>query len=87
MQDVDAAYMNKVDLQSKVDTLFGEVNFLKYLFDTVSAVLMETLFSHPFFPKGQGWGRRSLEPASFTFYSSPLYSPLDDFSCLYRIPE
>ncbi|XP_054983387.1 keratin, type II cytoskeletal 1b [Sorex araneus] len=33
-KDVDAAYMNKVDLQSKVDTLFGEVNFLKYLFDT-----------------------------------------------------
>ncbi|XP_055976225.1 keratin, type II cytoskeletal 1b [Sorex fumeus] len=33
-KDVDAAYMNKMDLQSKVDTLFGEINFLKYLFDT-----------------------------------------------------
>ncbi|KAL6059896.1 hypothetical protein STEG23_003652 [Scotinomys teguina] len=33
-KDVDAAFMNKSDLQSKVDTLYGEVNFLKYLFDT-----------------------------------------------------
>ncbi|XP_019515289.1 PREDICTED: keratin, type II cytoskeletal 1b [Hipposideros armiger] len=32
-KDVDAAYMNKVDLQSKVDALFGEVNFLKQLFE------------------------------------------------------
>ncbi|KAL2776374.1 keratin, type II cytoskeletal 1b [Daubentonia madagascariensis] len=31
-KDVDAAYMNKVDLQSKLDTLVGEVNFLKYLY-------------------------------------------------------
>uniref|UniRef100_A0A8C5KM78 Keratin, type II cytoskeletal 1b n=1 Tax=Jaculus jaculus TaxID=51337 RepID=A0A8C5KM78_JACJA len=33
-KDVDAAFMDKTDLQSKVDTLFGEINFLKYLFDT-----------------------------------------------------
>ncbi|XP_066209630.1 keratin, type II cytoskeletal 1b [Saccopteryx leptura] len=33
-KDVDAAYINKVNLQSKVDILFGEVNFLKYLFET-----------------------------------------------------
>uniref|UniRef100_A0A8C9QPJ7 Keratin, type II cytoskeletal 1b n=1 Tax=Spermophilus dauricus TaxID=99837 RepID=A0A8C9QPJ7_SPEDA len=32
--DVDAAFMGKVDLQSKADTLIGEINFLKYLFDT-----------------------------------------------------
>ncbi|GAB5573824.1 keratin [Prionailurus iriomotensis] len=32
-KDVDAAYMGKVDLQSKADALFGEVNFLKYLFE------------------------------------------------------
>ncbi|XP_037370695.1 keratin, type II cytoskeletal 1b [Talpa occidentalis] len=32
-KDVDAAYMNKADLQSKVDTLSGEISFLKYLFD------------------------------------------------------
>uniref|UniRef100_H0X5E1 Keratin 77 n=1 Tax=Otolemur garnettii TaxID=30611 RepID=H0X5E1_OTOGA len=33
-KDVDAAYMNKVDLQSKVDVLAGEVDFLKYFFET-----------------------------------------------------
>ncbi|XP_005397182.1 PREDICTED: keratin, type II cytoskeletal 1b [Chinchilla lanigera] len=32
-KDVDAAYMNKTDLESKADTLFEEVNFLKYLFE------------------------------------------------------
>ncbi|XP_023376523.1 keratin, type II cytoskeletal 1b [Pteropus vampyrus] len=32
-KDVDAAYMSKVDLQSKADVLSGEVNFLKYLFE------------------------------------------------------
>lgn len=48
VQDVDAAYMSKVDLQSKMDVLFGEVNFLKYLFQTVSSVLTgnPSLFSH-----------------------------------------
>lgn len=44
-QDVDAAFMGKSDLQSKVDTLYGEINFLKYLFDTVSAAPF--LFPHP----------------------------------------
>ncbi|XP_047406164.1 keratin, type II cytoskeletal 1b-like isoform X2 [Sciurus carolinensis] len=33
-KDVDAGFMGKVDLQSKADTLLGEINFLKYLFDT-----------------------------------------------------
>ncbi|XP_053413889.1 keratin, type II cytoskeletal 1b [Nycticebus coucang] len=33
-KDVDAAYMDKVDLQSKVDVLTGEVDFLKYFFET-----------------------------------------------------
>ncbi|EAW96643.1 keratin 1B [Homo sapiens] len=33
-KDVDAAYVSKVDLESRVDTLTGEVNFLKYLFLT-----------------------------------------------------
>uniref|UniRef100_A0A8C7C2J1 Keratin 77 n=1 Tax=Neovison vison TaxID=452646 RepID=A0A8C7C2J1_NEOVI len=32
-KDVDAAYMSKVDLESKVNVLFGEISFLKYLFD------------------------------------------------------
>ncbi|XP_015998069.2 keratin, type II cytoskeletal 1b isoform X2 [Rousettus aegyptiacus] len=32
-KDVDAAYISKVNLQSKVDVLSGEVNFLKHLFE------------------------------------------------------
>ncbi|XP_059041241.1 keratin, type II cytoskeletal 1b isoform X1 [Mustela lutreola] len=32
-KDVDVAYMSKVDLESKVNVLFGEISFLKYLFD------------------------------------------------------
>lgn len=55
-QDVDAAFMSKSDLQSKVDTLYGEINFLKYLFDTVSAVLRSP-FSFPISHKGVKWRR------------------------------
>uniref|UniRef100_H0XVU2 IF rod domain-containing protein n=1 Tax=Otolemur garnettii TaxID=30611 RepID=H0XVU2_OTOGA len=32
-QDVDAAYMNKVELQAKADSLTDEVNFLRTLYD------------------------------------------------------
>ena len=47
-QDVDAAYMSKADLESKVNVLFGEISFLKYLFEMVSSVLMRnpSLSSH-----------------------------------------
>ncbi|XP_058415221.1 keratin, type II cytoskeletal 73-like [Diceros bicornis minor] len=31
--DVDAAYMSKVELQAKVDTLHGEINFFKCLYE------------------------------------------------------
>ncbi|KAM6215258.1 keratin, type II cytoskeletal 1b-like [Rhynchocyon petersi] len=33
-KDVDSAFTAKVDLQSKVDTLFSEINFLSYLYET-----------------------------------------------------
>jgi hypothetical protein len=48
-QDADAAYMGKAALQSNLDILFAEVNFLKYLFETVSSALTRSLFlcSHP----------------------------------------
>ena len=39
-QDVDAAYMNKVELQAKVDALTDEINFLRTFYDAVS------IFSH-----------------------------------------
>ncbi|KAM9673893.1 keratin, type II cytoskeletal 3 [Trichechus inunguis] len=32
-KDVDAAYMNKVELQAKVDALLDEINFLKSIYD------------------------------------------------------
>ena len=34
-QDVDAAYMNKVELQAKVDSLTDEINFLRTLYEMV----------------------------------------------------
>lgn len=36
MQDVDAAYMNKVELEGKVDALTDEINFLRALYEAVS---------------------------------------------------
>lgn len=34
-QDVDGAYMNKVELQAKVDSLTDELNFLRTLYEMV----------------------------------------------------
>lgn len=34
-QDVDAAYMSKVELEAKVDALMDEINFMKMFFDAV----------------------------------------------------
>lgn len=36
-QDVDTAYMNKVELQAKVDSLTDEIKFFKYLYEGVRA--------------------------------------------------
>jgi hypothetical protein len=35
-QDVDGAFMNKVELQAKVDSLTDEINFLRTLYDMVT---------------------------------------------------
>lgn len=35
LQDVDAAYMNKVELQAKLDALTDEINFLRCLHEAV----------------------------------------------------
>ena len=37
-QDVDAAYMNKVELEAKVDALQDEINFLRAIYEAVSTV-------------------------------------------------
>lgn len=34
-QDVDATYMQKVELETKVDALQDEINFLKSVYDAV----------------------------------------------------
>lgn len=36
IQDVDGAYMSKVELQAKVDSLTDEINFLRTLYDMVT---------------------------------------------------
>lgn len=38
-QDVDAAYMNKVELEAKVDALQDEINFLRAVYEAVSSIL------------------------------------------------
>lgn len=35
LQDVDAAYMIKVDLEAKVDSINDEINFLRVLYEAV----------------------------------------------------
>lgn len=35
VQDVDAAYMNKVELEAKVDALMDEINFLRAFYEAV----------------------------------------------------
>lgn len=36
-QDVDAAYMNKVELEAKVDALMDEISFLRAFYEAVRA--------------------------------------------------
>lgn len=75
-QDVDAAFMGKSDLQSKVDTLYAEVNFLKYLFDTVSAVLRRSPWFFPTSHKSVNW-RRLISPADSPNWGIPSASVVE----------
>lgn len=45
LQDVDAAYMSKVELEAKVDALNDEINFLRVLY---AAVRVPPLLPRPF---------------------------------------
>lgn len=36
-QDVDAAYMNKVELEAKVDSLTDQTNFYRMIYEAVRA--------------------------------------------------
>uniref|UniRef100_A0A663N7X2 IF rod domain-containing protein n=1 Tax=Athene cunicularia TaxID=194338 RepID=A0A663N7X2_ATHCN len=42
-KDVDAAYMTKVDLQAKSDSLADEINFLKYLYEVELSEMQKTV--------------------------------------------
>ena len=46
-QDVDAAYMNKVELQAKVDSLTDEIKFFKCLYEGVRISLSSPVWSVP----------------------------------------
>lgn len=46
-QDVDAAYMNKVELQAKVDSLTDEIKFFKCLYEGVRTSLTSFAWSAP----------------------------------------
>ena len=46
-QDVDAAYMNKIELQAKVDSLTDEIKFLKCLYEGVRTLLSSLVWSVP----------------------------------------
>lgn len=37
-KDVDGAYMNKVELEAKVDALQDEINFLRAIYEAVRAM-------------------------------------------------
>lgn len=37
---MDAAYMNKVELEAKVDALTDEINFLRSLYEAVRSFLL-----------------------------------------------
>lgn len=40
LQDVDAAYMNKVELEAKVDALTDEINFLRAYHEAVRTLVL-----------------------------------------------
>lgn len=46
MQDVDAAFLNKLDLQANVDTLIQEIDFLKNVYMAVRAHSLWAIQGH-----------------------------------------
>ena len=38
LQDVDAAYMNKVELEARCDALQDEINFLRAVYEAVCTI-------------------------------------------------
>lgn len=55
MQDVDNAYMIKVELQSKVDLLNQDLEFLKVLYDAVRRLLQDRPLLPTLLTKGKSF--------------------------------
>lgn len=53
LQDVDNTYMAKVELQSKVDVLSQEIEFMKVLFDAVRSLPLDRTLLPPLPTKGK----------------------------------
>lgn len=51
-QDVDISYMNKVELQAKVDALMDEINFTRAFYEAVS---ISTLLLFTLTGLAEGW--------------------------------
>ena len=68
--------MSKVDLESKVNVLFGEINFLKYLFETVSSVLARNISLSSRVTRGMG-GWRGRPATQHDPLGTPLLSHLN----------
>lgn len=68
MQDTDAAYMAKVELEAKLDALSDEIEFLRQIYDTVITLDICTAITDTFtdtkaipfsFPVGDQWAPES----------------------------
>lgn len=63
-QDVDAAYMNKVELEAKVEALMDEINFLRSFYEAVSRAGGSPR-------RAGGWGPRLSTEAAGPFPGHP----------------
>ena len=69
-QDVDEAYMNKVELESRLEGLTDEINFYRQLYEEVRSWALETEVPQPH--------QRPLPAPSAPTDKGP---PLNNYSC------
>lgn len=70
LQDVDSAYMNKVELEAKADALQDEINFLRAVYDAVR-IYTASHFNHTkkyFNPSSQSSELLRARAKSFYFF-------------------
>lgn len=89
LQDVDAAYMNKVELEAKADALQDEINFLRAVYDAVR-ICTTSHFSQTkkyFNPSSQSSELLCARAKTFYFFFNPqelreLQSQIKDTSVI-----